>query len=180
MNPKSMTRLDAMRRLACAVVLLSLGGAVTGTVSAEQGARLDDPWLAKLEGRWDLVREIRGEVVRNTFEARWVLNHQFLQLHMLDVATPPAYEALVTIGFDAKAGEYLAYWTDSWGAEYAAVGRGKRVGDAVEFRFDYPDGPFFNTFRWESATGRWSFVGENVDAQGHRKRFATDTLTRAR
>ena len=86
MNPKSMTRLDAMRRLACAVVLLSLGGAVTGTVSAEQGARLDDPWLAKLEGRWDLVREIRGEVVRNTFEARWVLNHQFLQLHMLDVA----------------------------------------------------------------------------------------------
>ena len=99
---------------------------------------------------------------------------------MLDVATPPGYEALVTIGFDAKAGEYLAYWTDSWGAEYAAVGRGKRVGDAVEFRFDYPDGPFFNTFRWESATGRWSFVGENVDAQGHRKRFATDTLTRAR
>lgn len=178
MNTISTTRIGATTWRNCLALLLVIGWLHSCPAWAEPGARLDDPWLTNLEGRWNLVREIRGEVVRNSLEARWVLNHQFLQLHMLDAATPPAYEALVTIGRDPKSGEYLAYWTDSWGAEYAAVGRGRRVGDAVEFRFEYPDGPFFNTFRWEPAAKRWTFVGENVDAQGRRERFVTDTLTR--
>ena len=175
------SRPGRLRRLREGLVAAGLVAAtlVGGAAEAQQGARLDDALLQKLEGRWDLVREVRGEVVRNTLEASWVLNHQFLQVHMLDTAKPPAYEALVLIGFDARTQEYVAHWTDSWGGEFAAVGRGRRQGDAVEFRFEYPDGPFFNTFRWDATNGSWTFVGGNVDRDGRRVPFLKDRLTRA-
>jgi hypothetical protein len=52
-----------------------------------------------LAGTWKLTRKIRGTQAENTVEAQWVLNHQFLQIHMKDVANPPAYEVLVLIGY---------------------------------------------------------------------------------
>jgi hypothetical protein len=46
--------------------------------------------------------------VQNRVTATWVLNHQFLELRMRDVAQPPQYEAIVLIGYvhsDRAAGE---------------------------------------------------------------------------
>ena len=78
-------------------------------VLSQLTARADDPpdgpkrifkdeFIENLAGEWKLTRKIRGKEVENKIKALWVLNHQFLQLHMKDVADPPAYEALVLIG----------------------------------------------------------------------------------
>jgi hypothetical protein len=141
-------------------------------------ARFDDDFISKLEGRWKLTRAIRGTEVKNTLEARWVLNHQFLQIHMIDAATPPAYEAIVMIGIIHATGEYVAHWCDTFGGKFSALGKGTRRGDSIEFKFEYSDGPFFNTFTWHPERQQWTMRGENQDSSGARKLFATDTLVK--
>lgn len=174
--------MSGMRRpRAIPFVAAMLVALVAGAASAEPPARapFQDDLISNLEGRWDLVRQIRGKEVRNTVEARWVLAHQFLELHMKDVTEPPAYEAIVLIGHDASANRYVAHWTDTWGGQFSALGRGTRTGHTIEFRFDYPDGPFFNTFTWNPDAKEWTFRGENQDAAGKRTLFLLDTLKRA-
>src|ERR1051326_5886590 len=53
----------------------------------------NDEFIENLSGDWKLARKIRATEVTNTCKAEWVLNHQFLQIHMKDVADPPTYEA---------------------------------------------------------------------------------------
>ena len=59
-----------------------------------------------------------------------------------------------------------------------SLGHGVRTDNAIEFRFDYPDGPFFNTFDWTPERQQWVFRMERVGAAGKRRLFATDTLVR--
>jgi len=106
------------------------------------------------------------------------LNHQFLQLHMKDVASPPKYEAIVLIGYVYSDKHYLAHWTDNFGAKFSAVGKGTRNGNSVEFRFEYQDGPFFNTFTWHPERKEWVLRMENQGPSGTRLPFATDTLSK--
>jgi hypothetical protein len=164
--------------LALAAIVLPLSALAADPVDGPK-ARFDDPFISRLEGRWDILRRIRGTEVRNTLVASWALNHQFLQLHMKDVKDPPAYEAIVLIGYVHATKEYVAHWTDTFGGKFSAVGRGKREGDAIAFRFEYPDGPFFNTFEWDAARQGWTFRLETQDAKGERRLFALDTATRA-
>jgi hypothetical protein len=53
---------------------------------------------------------------------------QFLQIHMKDVADPPAYEALVLIGYAHADKRYVAHWCDTYGGKFSAVGHGRRSG----------------------------------------------------
>src|SRR4051812_7904462 len=80
-----------------------------------------DDFIENLVGDWALVRMIRGKEARNTVKAEWVLNHQFLQLHMKDAADPPAYEALVLIGYDHADKRYVAHWCDTYGGKFSAA-----------------------------------------------------------
>ena len=139
---------------------------------------LHDPLIEQLAGDWTLTRQIRGKEARNTVHAEWVLNHQFLQLHMKDIAQPPAYEALVYIGYQNADQRYVAHWMDVWGGKFSAVGYGKRTGDSIEFAFRYDDGPFFNTFTWDPTAQGWTFKMESSDKEGKRRLFAVDTLRR--
>jgi len=141
-------------------------------------ARFSDDLVSRLEGSWNLTRKIRGTEVHNRVTASWVLNHQFLQIHMRDVAEPPAYEAIVFVGYIHATGTYVAHWIDCFGGRFSAIGTGKRTGNSIEFRFDYPDGPFFNTFTWSPDSGQWTFRGESQDEHGARRLFAFDTLVR--
>lgn len=163
--------------IACALLAgLSVAPIAHAGVDGPDG-RFDDELIGHLAGEWDLVRQIRGKTVRNTVTASWILNHQFMQVRMRDADSPPAYEAQVLIGYRADRSEYVALWADTWGGQYSAMGRGTRHGNAIEFRFEYDDGPFFNTFAWDAATGRWIFRGESQDSAGQRRPFMTDTLT---
>jgi len=62
-----------------------------------QDRTFNDPFIDRLAGDWTLTRQIRGKEVENSVHAEWVLNHQFLQVHMTDSAQPPAYEALIYV-----------------------------------------------------------------------------------
>jgi len=46
------------------------------------GAVFKDDLIEKLAGDWRITRSHDGEISRHTLHAEWVLNHQFLQLHM--------------------------------------------------------------------------------------------------
>lgn len=60
----------------------------------------------------------------------------------------------------------------------SAIGYGKRAGDAIEFAFQYDDGPFFNTFAWNALAHAWTFTMESGGTDGKRGLFAVDTLRR--
>lgn len=139
---------------------------------------MNDPFLENLTGKWKIERRIRGTLVANTMEGKWVLQHRFLQLRMKDVATPPKYEALVMIGWDGLQERYVAHWMDVYGGRFSAMGYGKRDGNSIEFRFEYPDGPFFNTFHWQPDEQGWTMVLENSDKDGKRVTFAEDRVRR--
>ena len=175
--------LQASLLLLPAVAILSTvatsANAASDTEIDGRGGRFDDGLLSLLEGRWALERQIRGTVSHNTLDVNWVLAHQFLRLHMKDVATPSHYEAIVLIGYVHASHEYVAHWTDTFGGRFSAIGRGIRKGDSVEFRFDYPEGPFYNTFTRDSSTDTWRMRLENQEDDGSRSLFALDTLRRA-
>jgi hypothetical protein len=137
-----------------------------------------DEFIENLVGDWKLTRTIRGTEVENTVHVEWVLNHQFLQVHMKDVGTPPAYEAIVLIGYAYADQKYVAHWCDTYGGKFSAIGHGKRSGDSIEFEFHYPDGPFYNTFNWDPKTKSWTFRMENQNKEGKRALFAVHTLRR--
>lgn len=61
----------------------------------------------------------------------------------------------------STAGKYVAHWTDTFGGKFSAMGTGTRTGNSVEFRFEYPEGPFFNTFSWAAEQAQWTFRGES-------------------
>jgi hypothetical protein len=150
------------------LIILSLGVALTcatarpcaGQDPLDGPARVfRDDLLDHLVGRWTLTRTIRGKVVENVVDADWVLNHQFLRLTMRDIATPPAYEAVIYIGYDNTSERYVAHWIDVYGGRFSeTLGYGKREGNILRWVFEYPDGPFHNTFQGERSRDSRAFV----------------------
>ena len=74
--------------------------------------------------------------------------------------------------------KYVAHWCDTYGGKFSAVGHGKRSGDSIEFVFQYPDGPFYNTFTWNAKAKGWTFRMESQGKDSKRVLFAEDTLRR--
>jgi hypothetical protein len=142
--------------------------------------QLQDEFLDHLIGDWRITRTMHKGTSENTMHAKWVLGHQFVLVHMIDVQRPPAYEAIVLIGFDSAKPRYIAHWCDTFGGAYSADGLGVRQGDTVEFRFTYDDGPFFNTFTWHPQTRTWTFRGENGRPDGSRELFMEDEASRVK
>ena len=137
-----------------------------------------DPFLDNLVGEWSISRRVRDTQVQNTMKAEWVLQHQFLQLHMKDPAQPPQYEALVLIGYSRADKRYVAHWCDNFGGKFSAMGYGTRSGNSIEFVFQYPDGPFHNTFSWNPETHGWTSLMESEGKDGKRTFFAEDSIRR--
>lgn len=143
-----------------------------------QDRTFNDPFMEQLAGDWTLTRQIRGKEAKNTVHAEWVLNHQFLQVHMRDSAQPPAYEALIYLGYQRAEQRYVVHWLDVYGGKGSAIGYGKRAGDSIEVAFQYDDGPFYNTLTWDPTGQSWTFRMESVNKDGGRQLFAIDTLRR--
>ena len=98
----------------------------TETVEVDgRGRVFHDYLLDKLVGKWRISGNVVGRELQQLGEVKWVLNHQFLQLHFLDVspADPkdptPKYEALVYIGYDNMSERYVIFWLDIFGGRFA-------------------------------------------------------------
>jgi hypothetical protein len=138
-----------------------------------------DELLDNLVGDWKITRKFKARTVDNTATVEWVLNHQFLLIHMKDVNSPPQYEANIYVGYDNTSDRYVAHWIDIFGGRFSeTLGFGSRSGNSVKFVFEYPDGPFLNTFTWNPEQKSWTLLMQHKDPNGKWILFAEDTFAR--
>lgn len=89
-------------------------------------------------------------------------NHQFLRIHIKDVATPAQYEAMLFAGYDNASERYVMHWIDMYRGRFSeTLGYVQRDGNTIKFIFEYLDGPFLNTFTWNRADKTWAFLIEH-------------------
>ena len=139
-----------------------------------------DP-LSRMVGNWKMTGTVRARPVEYQLEARRTLGGRFVQLHMKDVATPPAYEALVYIGRDSVTSRYVVHWLDIFGAGFSrTLGEGVERGDTLIIDFKYPDGPFRDTFTYDPSQDRWHFLLESGSPTGAWTTFAEYRVQRER
>jgi hypothetical protein len=152
---------------------------------------LRDALLDKLAGKWRVKGRIAGQQIRHACDADWVLNHQFLRVHFIDVSAignrkvkakelKAEYEAEVFIGCDNMSERYVAHWLDTFGGRFSeSLGYGRREGtNAVRFVFEYPHGPLHNTFSWKADSNTWSILIEQKNDEGKWTIFAEEVLER--
>jgi len=143
-----------------------------------------DALLDHLVGNWKLTGNVMGHAAEHSVAVEWVLNHQFLRVHEKDNA--PAtndrvpYEAMILVGYDNTSDRYVAHWNDVFGGRFSeTLGYGTRSGDEIRFVFEYPDGPFHTTFRWNPETQQWKWLMQQKTKSGQWTDFADFTLSRA-
>jgi len=142
----------------------------------------NDALLDHMVGNWKLNGNVMGRAADHIVEAEWVLNHQFLRIHEKDnrpASSSVSYEALIFVGYDNTSDRYVAHWNDVYGGRFSeTLGYGIRSGDEIRFVFEYPDGPFHTTFRWNPRTQQWKWLMQSKDKSGKWSDFADFTLTR--
>ena len=154
-------------RVAIRTTLLVL--AATSALQAQRDTRPRPPldvMLDKFVGDWTMTGTVMGRPVEYRMEGRRTLQGKFVELHMLDVKRPPAYEARVFIGPDTTDRGYVAHWLDNFGASFSVPhATGGRRGDTLSLMFPYENGAFRDTFVWDPATDSWYFRLESADGR---------------
>ena len=173
-----MTKYLFVRSPVIALLLASILPVLLAADTANTRTPFQDEFLEKLAGRWNLTRTIRGTTEENKVEADWVLEHQFLRLHMKDPASPPKYEADVYIGYDKTKSRYVAHWMDTFGGGFSLMGFGVRDGNSLPFIFEDAEGTVRNTFSYDPAAQTWTCLIVQKTKGGDWKTFAEDRLKR--
>ncbi|NVN94930.1 MAG: DUF1579 family protein [Bacteroidetes bacterium] len=140
----------------------------------------NDPLLEKIIGNWNVSGQIHGDNITYNFNASWELNHQFVVLSFADTAKLPQYTAKVFIGYDCISERYVAHWLDNFGGRFSeTLGYGINSGQNIEFRFEYPDGPFINKFMYDNKADTWQFHTTTKNNKGSWVSFGDMYLQRA-
>ena len=160
----------------CSPLLVSLHASNQGDAMKKT---FDDEVLNNLAGDWTLSRKMHGQDSLSTVHAEWVLNHQFLFIHMKERSNPSQYEARVYIGYDTVNNKYIVHWIDMFGGRVSeTLGYGNREGNSIKLEFNYPDGLFHNTLTWHPETKSWTTLLEQKDEKGKWSIFAEEVLRR--
>ena len=152
-----------MKRTILLVILFSSTIFATNFVLGQDSIRcndkrFDDTLLEKIIGQWAASGKIGGDNIAYNFVAKWELNHQFIELTFADTAKQPQYTAKVFIGYDYTSEKYVVHWLDNFGGRFSeTLGYGIKSGQIIEFRFEYPEGPFINKFIYDSKNDTWQF-----------------------
>ena len=78
-----------------------------------------DSLLDRFVGKWEVTGKAVGDEVLQSCDLDWVLNHQFLRIHFLDVKKrPPEYEALIFLRYDNMSDRYVMHWLDVFGGRF--------------------------------------------------------------
>ena len=135
--------------------------------------------LATLAGDWDLAGTVLGKPAHYRAQGRWVLHGGWLEFSMVDLATPPGYEARVFIGYDAKAGDYVAHWLDRFGAAGARVtATGSGQDGTLVLLFPYAEGAFRDTLSLAPDGASGSLLLEAQKTDGSWSTFASYQMKR--
>ena len=150
---------------------------------AQRPPEWHDEFIDHLAGAWKIEGQVLGREAHHDVVAEWVLNHQFLRIREKTAASAPAserrYEAIWFLGYDPVSERYVLHLFDIFGTRYSeTLGYGARDGNAIRFVFEYPDGPFHNTYRWLPEKGAWQWLLEEKNKEGKWITFADFKLTR--
>lgn len=157
------------------VVLLGVFGAFGAMAQQSDPCAQDhfvDPFLDRMEGIWWASGTVEGEPVTYDVQAKWVLNHQFLELSMEDSSAAKAYAAKVMFGFDCRHNHYVVHWMDVFGGPFSeTLGYGSLKTDGLDLRFNYPAGPTLNRFSYDPKTDTWISHMRIQDEEGKWETF---------
>ena len=171
-----------VRGIACCAVLFSC------SLLAESGMPpASAALLSHFAGTWALRGTIAGKQTTHDVQAEWVLNHEYLQLREIsrekNAGGGAAYEAIIYIGWDAKAQQYVCLWLDTTsgdGLSSGVIARANQAGDSIPFIFKLSaSDQVHTTFSYDEATDTWQWVIDNID-NGRTQRFADVKLARVR
>ena len=168
-----------MRRLILAFSAMILGTAAMHAQARPTPRPAADALIDHLIGNWRMAGNVRGTAVQYRLTAARTLAGKYVELHMVDTAKTPQYEARVFVGADTVPGGILVHWLDTYGAAYSVPpGVGAARGDTLQFQIAYPDGVFRDTFVYRADARSWHFRIESTDHKGGWKLFAEYEVTR--
>ena len=138
--------------------------------------------LRKLDGKWLMTGHVMEDSVSYHLSVRPVLSGTFSELHMIDMADPPQYEALVFVGYDSTQNRVISHWLDSFGALYSIPhGTGVIRSNKIEFIVPYEKQPFRDILTFHPQSGTWTFLIESKSDESDGAKwttFARYTMTR--
>lgn len=163
-------------------VLLTVMLSVPAT--AQEPADWADALVRHLVGSWKLEGDVMGNAAHHDVRADWVLNKQFLRIEEKTSANAPAterrYDSIWYLGYDPISERYVMHLMDTYGARFSeTLGYGTRDGNQIKFVFEYPDGPFHNTYRWNPEENSWQWLMEQKNKDGKWVPFANLKLATA-
>jgi uncharacterized protein DUF1579 len=150
-------------------------------------AQRPEPWhddlVEHLSGDWKMTGNVMGRPAHHDVKAEWVFNHQFLRIEEKTSASAPEseskYDAVWYLGYDSTSERYVMHLMDEFGGRFSeTLGYGVRDGNSIKFVFEYPDGPFHTTFRWDPDKNTWQWLMEQKDKTGKWAPFADLRLSR--
>ena len=143
-----------------------------------------DSLLDQFAGTWVLQGTIAGKETIHDVDAEWILGHEYMQFREVsrekDSTGAPAYEALVTIGWDDSSKQYACLWLDNTSGQglTGIIAYAKREPDRMVFLFKSKDGSLFHTtFVREQKADTWQWLMDGED-HGKLEPFARVTLHR--
>ncbi len=135
--------------------------------------------LRQLDGAWVMEGTIRDKPVMYNLQVQSTLQGRFSELHMIDTAFPPQYEARVFIGYDSDSRSIYTHWLDLFGAGASVPhGEGYINGDTLLFVVPYPGRPFRDVFVLDRRQLRWDFLIESSSDSVQWEQFARYTIRR--
>jgi hypothetical protein len=146
-------------------------------VVAQAPAEWHDDLVDRLAGSWKIHGRVMGNNAHHDVQADWIFNHQFLRMTEKTSANAPSgerpYDAIWYLGYDAISERYVLHLMDTFGGRFSeTLGYGTRAGNEIRFVFEYPDGPFHNTYRWNAQENTWQWLMEQKDKDGRWTPFA--------
>jgi hypothetical protein len=138
---------------------------------AQAPAEWQNGLVNRLAGSWKLEGKVMGNNAHHEVQADWVLNRQFLRIRGKTAAGAPAsersYDSIWYLGYDPISERYVLHLMDTFGARFSeTLGYGILDGNQIRFVFEYPDGPFHTTYRWNAEDGNWQWLMEQNDKDG--------------
>lgn len=125
---------------------------------------LQDDLLDHLVGKWDMTGSVHGRPTKQTFEAEWVLHHQFVRIYEKSeeniAGTTTPFEALNFIGYDKKNRRYVFQSMSVWGGGAPdALVYGQRTGNEINFEV-FVEGKLEGNVRfiWQPESRTWHYV----------------------
>ena len=122
-----------------------------------------DDLLEHLVGKWNVRGIVHGRPSRQTIDAEWVLNHQFLRVYEKSAETVAGtnvpYEGVFYFGFDNVSKRYVVHLLNVFGGrDSEGLGLGQRSANEIKVTFKTHDASITSRFVWQPEARTWRIV----------------------